>query len=129
MSLTRILFVDDEQRVLDGLRRMLRTMRAEWEMEFACDGLSALETLDKQAFDVIVTDMRMPEMDGSVLLSEVLAKHPALLRVALSGQSDMESKVCASGLVHSYLSKPCPMAELTGTVKGLLHLTYARPGM
>jgi DNA-binding NtrC family response regulator len=118
--LIRILFVDDEQRVLDGLRRMLRAMRNEWEMEFATSGSSALQALDTQSFDVLVTDMRMPEMDGLTLLIQVSSKHPHVLRVALSGQSEMEAKVCSSGLVHSYLAKPCPATELTQTVRGLL---------
>ncbi len=116
----RVLFVDDEQRVLDGLRRMLRTMRNEWEMEFVASGSSALRTLDERKFDVIVTDMRMPEMDGFTLLSQVSEKYPELLRIALSGQSELESQVCSSGLVHSYLAKPCPLSELTETVRGLL---------
>ena len=67
----RILFVDDESMVLDGLRRMLRGMRNEWEMEFAASGHEALKILDSKQFDVIVTDMRMPGMDGCQLLNHV----------------------------------------------------------
>ena len=61
----KILFIDDEPNVLDGLRRMLRTMRSEWEMEFAESGQNALEILQGKAFDVVVTDMRMPGMDAN----------------------------------------------------------------
>jgi CheY-like chemotaxis protein len=58
----RILFVDDEISILDGLKRMLRPMRTEWEMSFAPGGESALELLASSPIDVIVTDMRMPGM-------------------------------------------------------------------
>lgn len=95
-------------------------MRHEWDVEFVCSGRAALQALNVQAFDVIVTDMRMPEMDGFSLLTEVSSTHPSLLRVVLSGQSDMESRICSSGLVHSFLSKPCAVCDLTRTVRGLL---------
>lgn len=56
----QVLFVDDEPRILDGLRRMLRPLREEWEMAFAPGGESALAMLEAHSFDVIVSDMRMP---------------------------------------------------------------------
>src|ERR1019366_5826779 len=61
----RILFVDDEPMVLTGLKRSLRPMPAEWEMVFAAGGDEALAAMDRQTFDIIVTDMRMPGMDGA----------------------------------------------------------------
>jgi CheY-like chemotaxis protein len=67
----RILFVDDEPMVLRGLQRTLRKMRAEWDMTFVTSGRSALNVLDKKPIDVIVSDLRMPEMDGGRLLAEV----------------------------------------------------------
>ncbi len=67
----RILFVDDESRVLEGLRRMLWSMRQEWDMVFVDSGPKALEEMARGNFDVIVTDMRMPGMDGAQLLREV----------------------------------------------------------
>ncbi len=70
----RIVFVDDEPRVLEGLQRMLRGERHRWQMSFAVGGPAALETLATEPFDVIVTDMRMPIMDGAMLLKEVRDK-------------------------------------------------------
>jgi CheY-like chemotaxis protein len=58
----KILFVDDDRNVLDGLQRMLPSMRSEWEMGFAVSRRDALEILQGKAFDVIVTDMLMPVM-------------------------------------------------------------------
>ena len=118
--MVRILFVDDEQRVLDGLRRTLRAMRTEWEVAFAGSGAAALQAMSGERFDVIVTDMRMPEMDGCTLLKQVSDGYPAVKRVALSGQSDLERQVCRSGLVHSFLAKPCTLTELTETVRRLV---------
>ena len=72
----RVLFVDDEPKILDGLRRMLRVMRDQWDMAFVQSGPEALEILGKHRFDVIISDMRMPGMDGAELLLEVRKRHP-----------------------------------------------------
>ncbi|HOT51753.1 MAG TPA: response regulator, partial [Candidatus Hydrogenedentes bacterium] len=107
-----ILFVDDEPNVLDGLRRMLFPMQREWEMAFARSGAQALEQLEARHFDVVVTDMRMPGMDGSRLLAEVKKRHPDTLRFVLSGQSDSETLYRSVGEAHQFLSKPCKPALL-----------------
>jgi CheY-like chemotaxis protein len=72
----RILFVDDESKILEGLQRMLRPERHRWEMAFASGGAAALSLLEAAPFDVIVSDMRMPGMDGAALLNVVRAKYP-----------------------------------------------------
>ncbi|OGV72435.1 MAG: hypothetical protein A3K19_31195 [Lentisphaerae bacterium RIFOXYB12_FULL_65_16] len=103
----RILFVDDETRILDGLRRMLRSMRNEWEMVFASSGEVAMAELAAAPFDVIVTDMRMPGMDGAALLQLAQKKHPDVVRIVLSGYSEMEAALRAVPVAHQFLSKPC----------------------
>ncbi|MDR3566635.1 MAG: response regulator [Syntrophobacteraceae bacterium] len=112
----RILFVDDEPMVLDGLRRMLRSMRKEWDMEYATSGGEALEILAVRVFDVLVTDMRMPGMDGCQLLNQVRELYPHIVRIILSGQSDREDIFESLGPVHQYLSKPCDAEMLKSTV-------------
>ena len=87
----RILFVDDETSILDGLKRMLRPMRAEWDMAFATGGETALSMLGAAPFDVIVTDMRMPGMDGASLLEVVREKYPNMLRIILSGYTELQA--------------------------------------
>ena len=72
----RIIFVDDESKVLSGLLRMLHFMRKEWDMTFATNGFDALEIMKKQAFDVIVSDMRMPGMDGADIFREGQTGNP-----------------------------------------------------
>lgn len=112
----RILFVDDELRVLRGLRRMLDSMTDEWEMSFANSGQEALDLLAKEPFDVIVSDMRMPGMTGVELLNEVRRRHPEVVRLALSGQSSKESVLHSVGPIHQYLPKPCDEETLKSTL-------------
>lgn len=112
----RILFVDDEERVLDGLRRMLRSMRNEWEMSFFNRGQDALNAMQSQAYDVIISDMMMPGMNGAELLKAVREHHPRTVRIALSGQTNKELILHATESTHQFLSKPCDMETLKSTL-------------
>jgi len=103
----RILFVDDEVFVLDGLRRMLRRMRSKWEMDFVDSGEKALELMEQQEYDVIVSDMRMPNLSGADLLNQVKEKYPHTIRFILSGYSDKDLILKSLESTHQYLSKPC----------------------
>ncbi len=121
----RILFIDDEQKLLDGLKRTLRPLRYEWSCEFANGGAQALQLLDQSAFDVVVTDMRMPAMDGLELLKQVKTRFPHLLRIVLSGQSELEKLVKSSGVSHQYLSKPCGLETLKSAITQALSSKHA----
>jgi HD-like signal output (HDOD) protein len=113
----KILFVDDESKVLDGLRRMLCSMRAEWDMKFVLGGREALEALENTRYDIIISDMRMPQMDGLQLLTIIKDKYPHLVRIALSGQTSQETLLrSAAGSIHQYLSKPCDKEELESVI-------------
>ena len=103
----RVLFVDDEVFVLDGLKRMLRRMRTQWEMDFVDSGESALQMMAQKEFDVIVSDMRMPNMNGAELLNEVKDLHPNTIRFILSGYSDKDLILKSLDSTHQYLAKPC----------------------
>lgn len=103
----RILFVDDEVSILDGLKRMLRPMRDDWEMTFASGGEAALALMETVAFDVIVTDMQMPDMDGAMLLELIREKHPSVFRIILSGYTDLQASLRAVPVAHQFLLKPC----------------------
>jgi putative nucleotidyltransferase with HDIG domain len=103
----RILFVDDEPMVLKGLQRTLRKLRDEWEMAFTSSSKEALDILDSGSFDVIVSDLRMPEMDGAQLLTEVKNRHPQVVRIILSGQVEQEMTFKSFQIAHQSLSKPC----------------------
>ena len=112
----RVLFVDDEAHLRQSLRRMSYLMRDEWEMEFAESGLEALELLTQTAFDVIISDMRMPGMDGAQLLHEVRQRYPQMVRLILSGHSDYAMILRAVGQSHQYLAKPCNIETLLATI-------------
>lgn len=108
----KILFVDDEPNILQGLRRMLRSMRHDFAMFFAEEGKKALEIMEEEDIDVVVSDMRMPGMDGAELLTEIRNRHPHTIRIMLTGQADEESTIRAIGIVHQFLSKPCDPDKL-----------------
>jgi HD-like signal output (HDOD) protein len=120
MTKPRALFVDDEPRILDGLRRSLRGKRGEWDMAFATDGVEALDLLGQASYDVVVSDMRMPGMDGAELLTNVSKRHPEVARVVLSGHIDPEAvfKVAVAG--HRFLSKPSGAESVIGVIEQLL---------
>jgi len=111
-----ILFVDDEPELLRGLRRTLFEMTSEWDMEFADSGQKALEVLEKAPFDVIVSDMRMPGMDGADLLQEVAKRFPSSIRIILSGHSDEKMIMRSIGQTHQFLAKPLNGNELQETL-------------
>jgi CheY-like chemotaxis protein len=121
----KIMFVDDEQRVLDGLAGSLWRCRRLWDMTFVCGGARAVDALRSQRFDAIVTDMRMPEVDGEAVLVAASAQHPGTLRVILSGQTDREVLARTTSVAHQFLSKPCPPDELRECIERML--VIARP--
>ncbi len=112
----RILFVDDEPRVLAGLKRLLHKMRGEWEMEFAESGAEALDRLATAPFDVLVTDMRMPKMDGAALLTHARDRYPKTVRIILSGHTEDEAAYRALPIAHQFLAKPCDADMLRQTI-------------
>jgi HD-like signal output (HDOD) protein len=112
----QIIFVDDEPNVLAGLRRMLRPLRHEWSMDFVEDPLQALTRLASHHYDVIVSDIRMPGLDGVELLKMVKARYPNAIRIALSGHADMEMCLESARAAHQYLSKPCDSDSLKSTI-------------
>ncbi|HET7809779.1 MAG TPA: HD domain-containing phosphohydrolase [Steroidobacteraceae bacterium] len=113
----RVLFVDDEPNVLDGIRRQLRNRV---DLETATSGNAGLEIIRSQGpFAVVVSDMRMPEMDGARFLAKVNEIAPQTVRMVLSGQADLESTIAAvnEGRVFRFLLKPCNSETLFGVIK------------
>jgi HD-like signal output (HDOD) protein len=114
----RVLFVDDEVNVLQGMKRSLHDMRQEWEMHFASGGEEALRLIAAQPFDVVVSDMRMPGMDGGKLLAEVQRLRPDALRLILSGHSDQDMIMRTVKPAHQFLLKPIELEELKRCIRG-----------
>lgn len=115
----RVLFVDDEPEVLNALQRSLHSQENQWEMAFANGGAMALTLLETGPCDVIVSDLRMPHMDGAELLERVRTLYPGVIRIALSGCLERESALRAAGVVHQYLSKPCDSGQLLASIERL----------
>lgn len=120
MKLQRLLFVDDEPYLLSGLRRMLRGQRECWEMHFIEDPVKALDFLGQEKVDLIVSDMRMPRMDGAQLLNSVRSRHPEVMRLGLSGFSESSLLLRGLGSIHQFLAKPCESDRLVSTLESLL---------
>lgn len=114
---TRILFVDDEPSMIRVLKMALRSMSNEWEMDFAASGEDALKLIEVKTFDVVVSDMRMPGINGAQLLNYILRKHPHTIRIILSGYSDLSEVVNCVGLTHQFLEKPCKLDDLKDCLK------------
>lgn len=113
----RVLFVDDEAPVLNILSVAMRSMASEWEMHFTDNGENALELIKQRPFDVVVSDMRMPGMNGAQLLNHVLHEHPRTVRIILSGYSDLREAMSSVGVVHQFLHKPCNLADLKNCIR------------
>lgn len=104
----RVLFVDDEQNLLDGLKHMLHPMRSSWDMGFATSGQEALDLMEREpGHDVIVADLHMAGMMGAELLGRVRDQFPEVVRIVLSGKLNAETLSEASGVGHQILAKPC----------------------
>ena len=131
MTSLHVLFVDDEQAILDGLRNSLRKERKRWDMTFALGGQQALEEMKKTPADVVITDMRMPGMDGAELLRHIQRDFPAAARIVLSGQAERESIMRALPVTHQFLHKPCDGETLRAVIEQThaLHKLMQNPAL
>lgn len=117
----RILFVDDEEPILDGLRNLLRRQRKEWDMVFAVGSAAGLAEVEQRPYDVVISDMRMPGMNGAELLERVRELQPRAARIVLSGYSEQEALLRALPVAHQLLAKPCDADVL----KSVISRTFA----
>ncbi len=117
-----ILFVDDEPAMLSGLRRSLRGQRDRWDLSFANGGEEALGILEKQRCDVVVSDFRMPGIDGADLLQIVRKRYPGTARLILSGHTDETDLLRVILLAHQFVHKPCREDDLVAAIERVLGL-------
>ncbi len=127
MAKRRILFVDDDPNILSGIRRVLRPLRDDFDLQFAESGREALEIMAGAEFDAVVSDMRMPGMDGAELLKRVQSLYPCTIRIMLTGQADEESILRTVGVVHQFLEKPSDPERLKSVLlrASVLHTLIA----
>ncbi|ACS80859.1 response regulator [Maridesulfovibrio salexigens] len=118
----KILFIDNDKNILDSFRATMHGLRKEWKSYFASTGQEALDKLGKAEFDIVISDTKMPDMDGSELLRKVAEIQPDTIRITLSGHSDMQSLLKSAKHTHQFLSKPCNTEVLIGTIRKMMEL-------
>lgn len=113
----KLLFVDDEPLVVEALERMVMELGDDWDVTCSTSGEDALVELAVAPFDVVVSDMRMPGMDGAALLQQVHVRHPQVARFVLSGQTSQDAAMRSLRVAHQFLSKPCKAEVLVAAVE------------
>lgn len=115
-----LLFVDDEPSILSSLRRLFRPHG--YRILVAESGQAGLDTLANENVDLVISDMRMPEMDGAHFLKEVRNRWPGIVRILLTGYADISSTIAAinEGEIYRYISKPWDDAEIVLIVREAL---------
>jgi HD-like signal output (HDOD) protein/CheY-like chemotaxis protein len=119
-----ILFVDDDPEILSSTRRLLSSTRQKWNVAYANSGEEALNKMRGNFFDVLITDIRMPGMSGIELLTITQKEYPETIRIALSGYSDRDASLLASGLAHQYLAKPTPIDVIVSTIQQAITIGF-----
>lgn len=119
----RILFVDDDYNVINGLKRALYSYRNTWKMFFVNGGEEAIKTIESQEIDIIFCDIMMPKIDGTQVLKHIYDNHPHIVRFVLSGHSNLELIVKSTKYAHQFLSKPVSPEIIIEKVK---RVDYAR---
>lgn len=121
----KVLLVDDEAALLNGLKKALRPYRDRWQVDTALGGAEAIAAIDRGGFDVIVSDARMPQIDGEQVLRHAQKTRPAMVRVVLSGQVDAKTGHRLASLAHQFLAKPSPGAAIIAAIEECCRVSSA----
>lgn len=122
MTHKNVLFVDDEPFILKGYQRATEEYEGEWSVYLADSAKTALEILANNPIDVIVTDMRMPVMDGKELLEIVSRQFAGVVRFVLSGNTENLMGLQFTNLAHQFLTKPCDLSQLKNSIDQIFNL-------
>jgi len=130
-AMTEVLFVDDDIPTLEGLESRLKVLRDEWRMRFVNGAKAALLALEQQPADVVVTDMKMADMDGAELSRQVRQRWPEAVRLILSGHTSQDSILRSLPVAHQFLAKPCDLTQLRQVIvrARALQLCLYSPGV
>ncbi len=117
-----ILFTDDNIAIIESLKRMSTIFSTHWKSFFAVGANEAIELLETKSFDVIVTDLEMPEYNGVKLLKYAQNKFPDTIRVVYSGEFTKESVQKISPFAHRFIAKPCSNEKMLNTIDSTLFI-------
>lgn len=112
-----ILLVDDDPDVLSGLRRMLHAAEPDWLISTASSGRKALQLMEHERVDVVVTDLHMPEMDGYELLRNLEKSHPETIRIVHSSHTATLATELLRYLAHNVVAKPADPKQLVALLR------------
>jgi len=112
MKTRRVLFVDDDAMLIRGLKRSAEEFLEDWDIEFVTSGMEAVKLFSKRSYDAIITDLRMPDMDGIQLLEFVRREYPFTMRFILSGNTKDAPMMQSIQLVHQIIPKPCDVEKM-----------------
>jgi len=117
---TTLLFIDDEENILSALRRLFRPLG--YRILIANSAIKGLKMMESEEVDLIVCDMRMPEMNGDAFFEQAAEKWPDTMRILLTGYADISSTIAAinKGSIYSYISKPWNDDDIKINVKRAL---------
>lgn len=118
----KIAFIDDEKRILDGIRRMLHKRRKDWDMYFFESGKDMLTSMEENFYDIVVSDMRMPVMSGAELLIQIKEISPKTIRIILSGYANDELVLEGIHATHQFISKPTDQDSLISHIERALKM-------
>jgi HD-like signal output (HDOD) protein/ActR/RegA family two-component response regulator len=113
----RVLFVDDDACILGGLADSLRRRPSGWEARFALGGEAALDVIATQRFDVVVSDLSMPRVDGIAVLTRAREVQPDAARIVLSGGAERGAALAAARVAHRYVAKPFREEDVRAAVE------------
>lgn len=116
----RVLLVDDEELVIKGIQRNLQSI--ELDVDVALSGKEGLRLFKEKPYDVVISDLRMPEMDGNQFLNEICIHYPQSIRMVLSGYAEKKMLLDSIGVTHQLLAKPCDPQLLELSIRKALEL-------
>ena len=119
---TRIFFVDDDPMLLASTRRQLRRKLGDCELLFFKKATEALEAMAETPAQVVLSDLRMPGMDGAEFLAKVAEFYPETIRLAWTGQSEINQLNRVFETAHQIFSKPCPTDSLLEKVANAIQV-------
>ncbi len=119
---TNILFVDDENEVLDGYKRIFFRLKDTMNLFFSLSAENALDIINANKIDILITDLYMPNMDGLELAYKVKNSNPEIIRMLLTGTNDSNKGIHASGAIHQLLAKPIEPKDLIEIVLKAVNL-------